>query len=83
MKPYGIPFRCLIPVGVEGLLLAGRIISGTHLAASSYRVQPICAAIGEAAGLAAAKAAALNTSVRNLNFRDIGCELKGIRVNSL
>ena len=83
VKPYGIPFRCLIPVGVEGLLLAGRIISGTHLAASSYRVQPICAAIGEAAGLAAAKAAALNTSVRNLNFRDIGCELKGIRVNSL
>ena len=55
--PYGIPYRSLIPVNTEGLLTAGRIISGTRLAMSSYRVQPICATIGEAAGTAAAMAA--------------------------
>jgi hypothetical protein len=48
--PYGIPYRSLIPLGMDGLLTAGRIISGTRLAHSSYRVQPICAGIGQAAG---------------------------------
>jgi hypothetical protein len=55
--PYGIPYRSLIPLHVEGLLTAGRIISGTHLAMSSYRVQPIAASIGYGAGTAAAMAA--------------------------
>jgi len=67
--PYGIPYRSLIPVNTEGLLTAGRIISGTRLAMSSYRVQPICATIGEAAGTAAAMAALQKTSVRNLDVR--------------
>ena len=57
--PYGIPYRSLIPYGTEGLLTAGRIISGTRLAMSSYRVQPICGTIGEAAGTAAAEAEVL------------------------
>ena len=72
---YGIPYRSLIPLGVEGLLTAGRIISGTSLAASSYRVQPPCAAIGEAAGIAAAMAAFNRTSVRNIDMEDYRCEL--------
>ena len=67
--PYGFPYRSLIPVNTEGLLTAGRIISGTRLAMSSYRVQPICATIGEAAGTAAAMAALQKTSVRNLDVR--------------
>lgn len=51
---YTIPYRCLIPQSVEGLLLAGRNISGTHMAHSNYRAMPICVAMGEAAGIAAA-----------------------------
>jgi hypothetical protein len=66
VPPYGIPYRSLIPLGTEGLLTAGRIISGTHIAASSFRVQPICSNTGEAAGTAAAMAAMANTSVRNI-----------------
>ncbi|MDR1683209.1 MAG: FAD-dependent oxidoreductase [Candidatus Symbiothrix sp.] len=72
---YGIPYRSLIPLGVEGLLTAGRIISGTSLAASSYRVQPPCAAIGQAAGIAASMAAFNQTSVRNIPMEDFKCEL--------
>ena len=53
-KGYTIPYRCLLPTEVEGLLLAGRNISGTHMAHSNYRVMPICVGIGEAAGTAAA-----------------------------
>jgi hypothetical protein len=53
-KPYDIPYRCLLPRGVENLLTAGRCISGTHRAHASYRVMGIAMATGQAAGTAAA-----------------------------
>jgi hypothetical protein len=77
VPPYGIPYRALIPLGVDGLLTAGRIISGTHLAASSYRVQPICASIGEAAGAAAAITAMNKTSVRDIDVKSLISKLDG------
>mgnify|MGYP004469840263 CR=1 FL=1 len=52
-KGYTVPYRCLVPEKTEGLLLAGRCISGTHKAHSNYRVMPICVGMGEAAGYAA------------------------------
>ena len=52
-KYYHIPYRSLIPEGIENLLVAGRCISSTHEAQSAYRVIPIVANIGEAAGIAA------------------------------
>lgn len=51
---YDIPYRSLVPRGVDNLLLAGRCISATHEALGSFRVQAICLAIGQAAGTAAA-----------------------------
>lgn len=50
---YDIPFRCMLPVGVDGLIVAGRCISATHVAMSSMRVQATCYALGQAAGVAA------------------------------
>lgn len=50
---YDIPYRCMVPAGVDGLLIAGRAISATHVAMSSMRVQPTCYALGQAAGIAA------------------------------
>ncbi|MBQ3126575.1 MAG: FAD-dependent oxidoreductase, partial [Clostridia bacterium] len=55
-KPYDIPFGCLLPRGLEGIMTAGRCISGTHRAHASYRVMAICLATGEAAGMVAAQA---------------------------
>ncbi len=57
-QPYEIPYRCLLPLGPAGLLVAGRCISGTHEAHASYRVTGTCMGLGQAAGLAAAMAAA-------------------------
>ena len=57
VKPYQVPYRCLVPKDAEGLLVAGRCISGDHVAHASYRVTGDCAAMGEAAGVAAAMAA--------------------------
>jgi hypothetical protein len=60
MKPYEVPYRCLLPDGVGNLLVAGRCISGSHEAHASYRVTGTCMAMGQAAGLAAAWSAAEN-----------------------
>lgn len=67
--PYEIPFGCLRPRGVEGLLVAGRCISGTHEAHASYRVTGTCMGMGQAAGLAAAMAAAENSGLAGLGPR--------------
>jgi hypothetical protein len=54
---YEIPLRCLQPRGLGNLLVAGRCISGSHEAHSSYRVMAVSMATGHAAGVAAALAA--------------------------
>jgi len=51
---YAVPFRCLVPLEVENLLVVGRSASYTSLAAGSARVIPVGMAEGEAAGVAAA-----------------------------
>ena len=43
-----------IPRGKDGLRVAGRCISGSHLAMAAYRVTGNCCSMGEAAGKAAA-----------------------------
>jgi hypothetical protein len=55
---YGIPYRCLLPQLVEGLLVAGRCFSATHDAHASARSMGTCMSMGQAAGTAAALAAA-------------------------
>jgi hypothetical protein len=57
MKPYDIPLRALIAQDVDGLMMAGRCISGDFIAHSSYRVTGNSVAMGEAAGVTAARAA--------------------------
>lgn len=68
---YTIPYRCLLPKELEGLLFAGRNISGTHMAHSSYRVMPICLAMGEGAGVAAALAVKQDKRLRDLDVKEI------------
>jgi hypothetical protein len=53
---YQIPYRCLVPVKVEQLLVAGRCVSATHEALGAIRVMPPAFAMGQAAGTAAALA---------------------------
>ena len=55
-RPYDIPLRALIAKDVDGLLMAGRCISGDFIAHSSYRVTGNAVAMGQAAGICAARA---------------------------
>ena len=49
-RPYDIPLRALIARDVDGLLMAGRCISGDFIAHASYRVTGNAVAMGQAAG---------------------------------
>ena len=57
-ESHGIPYRCLLPRGLKNVLVAGRSISCERIVQGSVRVMPVCLAMGEAAGLAAAMAVA-------------------------
>jgi hypothetical protein len=74
-EAYDIPLRCLMPKNAEGVIVAGRCISGTHEAHSSYRVMPIVMATGQAAGVTAALAARKGLRPRQIEARTVQNEL--------
>src|SRR6195256_618115 len=61
-----LPYRMLVPQGVDNLLMAGRCASMTHDGQSAARVSGGCFAMGEAAGTAAALALGGNTIPRDI-----------------
>lgn len=67
-QPYDIPLRALIAKDVDGLLLAGRCISGDFIAHSSYRVTGNAAVMGQAAGVCAALCVAQNCLPQDVPF---------------
>src|SRR5882724_4018603 len=61
-----LPYRMLVPEGIDNLLVAGRCASMTHEGQSAARVSGACFAMGEAAGSAAALALSRNTKPRDI-----------------
>lgn len=66
-KQYAIPFRSLVPKGIDGLLVVGRSAGFSSLAAGSARVVPTGMVTGEAAGAAATLALEQDLSFRELS----------------
>ena len=64
---YGVPYRSLVPVKVEQMLIAGRCVSADSTAAGAIRVMPPCMAMGQAAGTAAALAIKNGCTVREID----------------
>ena len=73
---YEIPYRCLVPLQVENLLIAGRCISTTHEAQASTRVSACCYGTGQAAGTAAALAVEKGIVPRKVNVVELQRRLK-------
>lgn len=73
---YGIPFRAFIPKTLDGLLVAGRMITSEWDAHMSTRNTGSCMAQGQAVGAAAAIAAREGVSIRNANVKEIQKLLK-------
>ena len=68
---YTIPYRCLIPKGVDNMLVAGRCISSDHGAQASYRIMPTVTTLGEAAGTAIALAKKRGVSTREIDVTEL------------
>jgi hypothetical protein len=64
---YQIPYRSIVPSGLDNVLVAGRGLSATHEALAAIRVMTISMAVGQAAGTAAAMVA--NQALANV--RDV------------
>ncbi len=72
---YDIPYRSLVPLKVENLLVAGRCLSATHEALAAVRVMAPCMAMGEAAGRAAALSVKDEVTPRQLDVGKLRQEL--------
>ena len=74
-KYYGIPYRSLVPVKIDNLLLAGRCLSADSTAAGAVSVMPPCMGMGQAAGVAAALSIKSGKTVRELDVNLLRKEL--------
>jgi len=79
---HDIPYRCLVPLKVENLLVAGRCLSSEFEAQAGTRLIMCCMAMGEAAGLATAMSLKNDIFPRRIDVRQLqksllerGCDL--------
>ncbi len=76
-ESHGIPYRCLTPKGLKNVLVAGRCISTDRPVQGSTRVMPVCLAMGEAAGMAAARAGhGVEADVRSVDVDRLRSDLR-------
>jgi len=76
---FDIPYRCLLPLKIDGLLTSGRCISIDHKAATYFapRDEATCMALGEAAGTAAALSSRKAVKPRDLDIGELQERLRG------
>lgn len=66
--PYQVPLRAMLPKGYNGIIVAGRCISGERRPMASYRVTGDCCQMAENAAKALAKATRENIDIRDVKF---------------
>ena len=79
-QSYCLPYRVLLPKGIEGLLVVGRCISCTHETLAAVRTQPSVMALGQAGGTAAALAVQAGQSPREISIEDLQRRLRSQNV---
>lgn len=68
---WQIPYRILLPKGVDNLLMAGRCVSSERTANGGLRGAPIAMVMGQAAGTAAALSTKENLSPRKIDVKKL------------
>ncbi len=68
---FHMPYRIMLPKGIENLLVAGRCVSSTRLAYACIRPTVQCMVLGEAAGTAAAIAVQDNVTAREVDVQKL------------
>ncbi|MGD0780289.1 MAG: FAD-dependent oxidoreductase [Dehalococcoidales bacterium] len=69
VKHVFIPYRSLVPVKIDNLLVAGRSFSSDFSSNNMANLIPHCIAMGQAAGTAAAMAVQYNITPRKVEYR--------------
>jgi hypothetical protein len=72
---YQLPYRCLIPKVIDGVIVIGKPISVTHEAHGSTRLMPLVMAEGQAAGIAAKLSIDAQVEVRNVDIAKLQARL--------
>ncbi|PKL27464.1 MAG: hypothetical protein CVV46_11485 [Spirochaetae bacterium HGW-Spirochaetae-2] len=77
---FDIPYRALLPKTVKNLITSGRCISVDRDALGSIRGEPVCMAIGEAAGVAGALSTILQVGCKDVPIKELQLQLKKYNV---
>ena len=80
---FQVPFRCLVPLKIENLLVAGRCVAGDKVSHAAMRNMMACCVTGQGAGVASAISIKNNELVRNVNITDLQNELirQGVNID--
>jgi hypothetical protein len=83
MKIHDVPYRSIVPEKMDGLLVAGRCISTTHVGAAAGKSMGNCMAIGHAAGVAAYMSVKKKIMPRELKVAELRDRLRadGVEFN--
>ena len=73
---FDIPYRAMLPLDLDNVIVAGRCVSATHVAHGATRNMAPCLVMGEAAGVAAAMSSTRNTTLPDLDIRDLQNRLR-------
>lgn len=68
---HGVPYRIMLPVGIDNLWVAGRCVSSDRAVQGSLRVMPNCFSMGQASGTAAALALRDGASSRGISVAEL------------
>ena len=79
--PFGIPYRCLLPRGMDNLMIASRAAGFSHIASGASRLQRTLMTLGQAAGNAAAIASKHQIGVGQVDIPELQARLKEQRVD--
>ena len=76
-----VPYRCLVPKAIDGLLVACRAFSSSDVINETFNIIPHCLAYGQAAGTAAALAVNSRVQPRHVDYRELTDNLRQQGVN--
>jgi hypothetical protein len=76
-----IPYRCLVPLKIDGLLVACRAFSSKASVNQWFNIIPPCIAYGQAAGTAAALAVKAGIQPRTVDYKELQANLRKQGVN--
>ena len=75
-----IPYKALVPLNIDNLLVAGRCISGDEIAHCAFRSIACCFVTGQGAGVAAAVSVLDGVVAHQVNIKSVQALLEGQNV---